>query len=111
MLDPQTTHNLLDRLIDVVVTRNEVGRQAEMLARDIEILGVRLEALSKQDDRLVDEQFALENSLNHLQACYPFVVRHLGVQYAITPKECEIEVYPIPAQDITQAFAVLYAEL
>lgn len=111
MLDPRTTRDLLERLIDVVVTRNTVAEEAGKLARDIEIMEVRLEALDKQNERLIDEQLSLEKRLDHLAAVYPFVMRHLGYQYAINPKECEIEVYPIPAQDITQAFAVLYEKL
>jgi hypothetical protein len=111
MLDQKSTRVLLERLIDVVVTREVVSREAAKLAGDIEIMEVRLNALDEQNERLVDQQLAIEKSLEHLGAVYPFVMRHLGYQYAINPKECEIEVYPIPAQDITQAFAVLYEKL
>jgi hypothetical protein len=111
MLDQKSTRVLLERLIDVVVTREVVSREAAKLAGDIEIMEVRLNALDEQNERLVDEQLALEKNLEHLGAVYPFVMRHLGYQYAINPKLNEIEVYPIPAQDITQAFAVLYEKL
>jgi hypothetical protein len=108
MLDHETTRTLLNRLIDVAVAREVASRKAEALARDIEIMEVRLSALDKENERLADELLSLEDSLCHLQAVYPFVVNHWGTNYIINPKGREIEVYPIPAQDITTALTELY---
>jgi hypothetical protein len=108
MLDPQTTRNLLNRLIDVVTVREEVAQQAKALDRAIEVMQLKRETLNEENERLLDEQLSLEKSLNHLYAVYPFTLTYMGQQYAITPRPDEIEVFPIPCQDVTAAFAVLY---